>query len=67
MLLLRLFYKFFVLPEFIIFGVFETFSELRLPRIVSVIGGRPVLFDRFELIVAFEGDRPRLVGAGYCK
>ena len=56
-----------MLAEFIIFGVFDTFSELRLARSVSVIGGRPVLFDQFELIVAFEGDRPSLVGAGYCK
>ena len=72
MLLLRLAYRFFVLPEFVIFGVietgvFDTFSELRLPRIVSVIGGRPVIVVLYELIVAFEGDRPRLVVAGYCK
>ena len=67
MLLLRLAFRFLVLPEFIIFGVFDAFSELRLPLSLSVMGGRPVSFDLFEFIVAFEGDLPRLDGAGYCK
>ena len=65
--LLGLAFKFLVLPEFTIFGVFDTFSELRPARSGSVIGGRPVMVVRYELIVAFEGERARPVVPGYCK
>ena len=67
LLLLRLAFRFLVLPEFIIFSVFDVISELTLTRSLSVMGGRPVSFDLFELIVAFEGDLPRLDGACCCK